>query len=217
MLFQPLCLSLVALGLLSSCGLFSHSHHHGHHQAQETGESGSTGSHDHLITAEDIQMAMTLGPANSSVDLHFIDAMILRHQGSLTLAELAVAHSEQAEWVTWAQGILETYPDTIEQLRQWRGEWYAGIVSDWPQMWHESMGHTMFMSEGVIAALRSDVDLDPAAEIFEQNLRDIVIGHYRGTGEIAAAALDKSQREAVQTMASGILARSEQIQAWGNE
>jgi uncharacterized protein (DUF305 family) len=60
-------------------------------------------------------------------DLRFIDAMIIHHQGAIVMAqELLKAAVEHEELRQLAQQIIDAQQAEIEQLQQWREEWYQG-------------------------------------------------------------------------------------------
>ncbi|HEY9646282.1 MAG TPA: DUF305 domain-containing protein [Chroococcidiopsis sp.] len=71
-----------------------------------------------------MMMAGDLGAADDQFDLRFINAMIPHHQGALEMAQQALA-SDRPEIKTLAQSILESQQQEIDQMIQWRQEWYG--------------------------------------------------------------------------------------------
>jgi uncharacterized protein (DUF305 family) len=57
-------------------------------------------------------------------DKAFIDAMIPHHQSAIVMAQLALEESENPEIKELARNIVSAQQSKIEQMRQWREEWY---------------------------------------------------------------------------------------------
>jgi uncharacterized protein (DUF305 family) len=57
-------------------------------------------------------------------DKAFIDAMIPHHRSAVAMAEVALAESENPEIKGVAQDIADAQRREIEQMQQWRREWY---------------------------------------------------------------------------------------------
>jgi uncharacterized protein (DUF305 family) len=57
-------------------------------------------------------------------DKAFIDAMIPHHQSAIVMAQLALEESENPEIKELARNIVSAQLSEIEQMRQWREEWY---------------------------------------------------------------------------------------------
>jgi uncharacterized protein (DUF305 family) len=72
-----------------------------------------------------MMMSMDLGPADDEFDLRFINAMIPHHEGALVMAEEALQKSDRPEIQELAQAILDTQQVEIDQMRQWRQDWYG--------------------------------------------------------------------------------------------
>jgi uncharacterized protein (DUF305 family) len=72
-----------------------------------------------------MMMSMDLGPADDEFDLRFINAMIPHHEGALVMAEEALQKSDRPEVQELAQAILDTQQVEIDQMQQWRQDWYG--------------------------------------------------------------------------------------------
>lgn len=57
-------------------------------------------------------------------DRNFIDAMIRHHEQAVEAAEIALAETERDEIRGLAEDIIEAQTREIDQLRDWRAEWY---------------------------------------------------------------------------------------------
>lgn len=71
-----------------------------------------------------MMMAGDLGAADEEFDLRFINAMIPHHEGALVMAGQALERSDRPELRQVAEAILATQQAEIEQMQQWRQEWY---------------------------------------------------------------------------------------------
>lgn len=83
--------------------------------------------HSMTMTA-DVQAAMMmsddLGAADDGFDLRFINGMIPHHEGALAMAQDALEKSSRPEVQQLARDILSTQQVEIDQMQQWRKDWY---------------------------------------------------------------------------------------------
>ncbi|MEY2834057.1 MAG: hypothetical protein RLZZ574_3317 [Cyanobacteriota bacterium] len=83
----------------------------------------------HMMAMTDEQkqgmmMSMDLGTADAEFDLRFINAMVPHHEGALVMAQDALSKSQRPEVKKLAQDILTSQQGEIEQMNQWRKNWY---------------------------------------------------------------------------------------------
>ncbi|MGY6530452.1 MAG: DUF305 domain-containing protein [Cyanobacterium sp.] len=71
-----------------------------------------------------MRMDMDLGMGDEQFELRFIDAMIPHHEAAVMMAQDALEKSDNPEIQALAQNIIDSQQTEIEQLQQWRGEWY---------------------------------------------------------------------------------------------
>jgi uncharacterized protein (DUF305 family) len=57
-------------------------------------------------------------------DRRFIDAMIPHHQSAIEMAQVALEESDNSEIRELAENIISAQQEEIEQMSQWREEWY---------------------------------------------------------------------------------------------
>lgn len=84
--------------------------------------------HDMAMSEEMIAamgMDMDLGGADDEFDLRFIDAMIPHHEGAVAMAEDLKEKSQRPELLTLADEIITSQQAEIDQMEQWRQEWYG--------------------------------------------------------------------------------------------
>jgi len=57
-------------------------------------------------------------------DRAFIDAMIPHHQSAIDMARVALENSDDPKIKELAENIVSAQQKEIEQMKQWREEWY---------------------------------------------------------------------------------------------
>jgi uncharacterized protein (DUF305 family) len=72
---------------------------------------------------------MEMGPmevpeGDGPFDLRFIDAMIPHHEGAIAVSKEAIAKAARPEVKQLAEEIIKAQTTEIEQMRQWRSEWF---------------------------------------------------------------------------------------------
>lgn len=73
---------------------------------------------------QSMMMSGDLGEADAEFDLRFIDAMIPHHEGAVIMAQEALENSDREEVRQLAQAIIDAQQQEIEQMEQWRQDWY---------------------------------------------------------------------------------------------
>ena len=72
-----------------------------------------------------MMMSGDLGAADEQFDLRFLNAMIPHHEGALDMANQALQKSSRSEITQMAQAILSSQQQEIDQMQQWRKDWYG--------------------------------------------------------------------------------------------
>ena len=67
-------------------------------------------------------------------DLQFIDQMIMHHQGAIMSSEHMISDSERPELRQLAEDIQQSQSEQIEQMQEWREEWYPDAESTFGMM-----------------------------------------------------------------------------------
>jgi uncharacterized protein (DUF305 family) len=82
------------------------------------------------MSAREMQMMGMTNPdelANKDpFDRAFIDTMIPHHQSAIEMARVALENSDNPKIKELAENIVGAQQKEIEQMRQWREEWYPG-------------------------------------------------------------------------------------------
>ncbi|MDP9249605.1 MAG: DUF305 domain-containing protein [bacterium] len=71
--------------------------------------------------------SMSLGKADRSLDLRYINAMISHHRGAMLLAEQASLKASRNEIKDLSSDILKNEPGAIAELYEWKKEWYNDV------------------------------------------------------------------------------------------
>jgi uncharacterized protein (DUF305 family) len=81
---------------------------------------------DHGVSHEEMGMDMDMDAFRDAepFDLTFIDEMILHHEGAIDMASAILDTTERDEIRAMAEEIIEVQEQEIEQMREWRAEWY---------------------------------------------------------------------------------------------
>ena len=58
-------------------------------------------------------------------DQAFIDEMIPHHQGAIRMAQMELANGQDSEAQALAQEIIDAQTQEIEQMNEWREQWYG--------------------------------------------------------------------------------------------
>lgn len=67
---------------------------------------------------------MDFGRADRTLDLRYINAMAAHHRGAMMLAEQATKKGQREEIKNLATDILKNEPAAINELYQWKKDWY---------------------------------------------------------------------------------------------
>ena len=110
-------------------------------------DHGDLGLDDHMMGMD--SMSMDSLARAKPFDEAFIDEMIPHHQGAIRMAEIELAEGQDPEVRKLAQQIIDAQSQEIEQMNQWREQWYGqpspaggipeSMEADMPA--HEEMGH----------------------------------------------------------------------------
>lgn len=204
--------ALVAL-LVAACG--DDNDMAGHDMGGGTMMTGTMPAGSAMMTPSAGMDHMMSGTPMSAeeMDLGFIDSMIPHHQSAIDMAEVALEQAEHEEIKELAQAIIDAQQAEIDQLEQWRDQWFPGapVSSGMPGM--ENMTG-MSMSDSDMQMLR---DADP----FDKAFIDMMIPHHESAIAMAHAIQETTQRPELQELADAIITAQEseiaQMRAWRAE
>ncbi len=122
-------------------------------------------------------------------DLQFIDQMIMHHQGAIMSSEHMISDSERPELRQLAEDIQQSQSEQIEQMQEWREEWYPEAESTFgmmdPTQMEEMMGNGM-MEQMMGGSMQEMMDGDATDAMF---LR-MMIPHHQMAVDMSEEALD---------------------------
>lgn len=72
-----------------------------------------------------MRMDVDLGKADADFDRRFLEAMIPHHEGAVVMAQDALAKSKRPEIQKMAKDIIASQQGEIDQMQQWRKDWYG--------------------------------------------------------------------------------------------
>lgn len=126
---------------------------------------------------------MSLGPADRTFDLRYINEMISHHRGAMLLAEQLAKNSARPEMKTLAQNILNDEPAAIAELYAWKKEWY---------------GDTKKVRDPIVA------NLGPADEKFDLRFLNAIIAHHESGIMMTKETRQKSSRAEILNNADAV-------------
>jgi len=138
-------------------------------------------------------------PSGDAFDRAFIDAMVPHHEAALVMARAAKeAGLSQPDLVQVANDILATQQAEIDQMKQWRGDWYGS--SDIDPNGADALG----LSE-------SEMGMQHGAEGFENSTQidtdfaQMMITHHQGAIVMARLAEDEAKHDELKDLAKAIV------------
>lgn len=98
----------------------------GNQKTQATNQQQS-GHHDmdQQMRKMNDMMVQHLGKRDPDFERRFIDMMIPHHEGAIRMARVALEQSAQPELRKKAEEMIKMQQKEIEQMKQWRKEWYG--------------------------------------------------------------------------------------------
>jgi uncharacterized protein (DUF305 family) len=154
---------------------------------------------EHEMIAEDAM-------AEAEFDQMFIDMMVPHHQGAVEMAQIALERAEHPEIQQLAEAVIKAQEAEIEQMRQWRQEWYGSSqtpsMSEMPAL-HAmpemgEAGHAMDMADEV-ERLRN------APEPFDQAFIEAMIPHHQSAIDAGRLAEQQATRPEIKELAQAII------------
>ena len=133
-------------------------------------------------------------------DLQFIDQMIMHHQGAIMASEHMISDSERPELQQLAEDIQLSQSEQIEQMQEWREEWYPDAESTYgmidPTQMEGMMGNRMMGG--------SMQEMMGGAATDAMFLRMMIPHHQLGI-DMAELALEEAQHPELEELAQTII------------
>ena len=126
---------------------------------------------------------MSLGQADRTFDLRYVNAMISHHRGAMLLAEQLAKNTTRPEMKALAQNILADEPKAIAELYSWKKDWY---------------GDTKGVRDPIVA------NLGPTGDTFDLRFLNAIIAHHEAGIVMTKETRLKSSRAQVLDNANAV-------------
>jgi uncharacterized protein (DUF305 family) len=147
--------------------------------------------------------AETASPGGASAvpfDRAFIDAMVPHHRSAIAMAKAAKAAGlSQPELVEIANNIISSQQAEIDQMLEWRAEWYGSRAID------PEGPNALGLSESQMGVMEHGASELKAAEDVDAAFAEMMIEHHQGAITMASLALDKAEHDDVKELADAVI------------
>ena len=157
-----------------------------------------------LVAAAALGVAGCGGGNNDSAqapfDRAFIDALVPHHQAAIEMARAArQAGVKQPELVTIADDIIVTQQAEIEQMLDWREQWFGS-----KQIEPQTAALEVLGLSAAAAGIEHSATALAAADV-DQAFAGMMIGHHTGALRMAELATEKADHDEIRQLADNII------------
>src|SRR5215210_2089356 len=121
-------------------------------------------------------------------DLQFIDQMIPHHQGALMSSEHMISNSKRPELRQLYENIQKSQSEQIEQMQEWRKEWYPDAGQPSGMMGEEQIGS--MMGNGMMDGSMQEM---MGGNVLDTMFLKMMIPHHQMAVDMADEALSKAE------------------------
>jgi uncharacterized protein (DUF305 family) len=141
-----------------------------------------------------------MGDPSQPFDQRFLDQMLMHHQGAVMSAQMMIADSARPELRDLAQRIIAAQQREIDQMQQWRNDWYgAAPMGSMPGMMNGAMmGADMMNPDQMRQMMGASVD-------FDRMFLQMMIPHHQAAISMAQQALNQVEHPEIKTLAQSIV------------
>ena len=137
--------------------------------------------------------------SGAGFDRAFIDAMVPHHESAIEMAQAAKEAGLSApELVKVADDILATQQDEIDQMKQWRAEWFGSSTIDPSGAAALGMSESEMGMEHDAEAMMNSTDADT-------DFAQLMITHHQGAVAMAELAKKRAEHDELKELADGII------------
>jgi uncharacterized protein (DUF305 family) len=151
------------------------------------------------------QQSNMKGHEDSHYDLHFIDSMIMHHQGAIQMSKLVETKGDHARVKAFARRVIDDQQKDIKELENYRSKYYAGKEKmegmNMPDMSKEEMRKKM---EESMKALQSSSGHD-----FDHNFVSIMTEHHQDGIKMAKDAVAKAEHAEIKRFAQKVVTKQQ--------
>jgi uncharacterized protein (DUF305 family) len=138
-------------------------------------------------------------PAGEAFDRAFIDGMVRHHESALEMARSAEAAGLTVpELQQVARDILRTQQAEIDQMKEWRAEWYGSSEIDPEGAAALGLSDAEMGMEHDADALLNSADPD-------QDFAAMMIAHHEGAITMAELALERAEHDELKALAQDVI------------
>lgn len=156
------------------------------------------------------RMQTSPNAADAPYDLQFLDTMVAHHRAAIDMASMIEGKAQHPELNTLAENIIDSQQKEFVQMKKWRLDWFGGYS---PAVNMAMPGMTDSMKDMDMKKLGSLTGNALDVEFIKE-----MIPHHQGAVMMANEALQKSKKNEIKTLASGIIkaqnAEIKQMQDW---
>ncbi|MBA3244032.1 MAG: DUF305 domain-containing protein [Actinobacteria bacterium] len=135
-------------------------------------------------------------------DRAFIDAMVPHHQSAIEMATAAKEDGlAQPELVEIADDIIATQQTEIDQMLDWREQWFGSKERQPAAAALEALGLS-----AAEAGMEHGAEGFATADNVDQAFAGMMIGHHTGAIRMAELAQEKADHDEIKTLAGEIIA-----------
>ena len=143
--------------------------------------------------------ASSSAPKGADFDRAFIDAMVPHHESAIAMARDAKeAGLSQPDLVKVADDILANQQAEIDQMKDWRAEWFGSATIDPDGASALGMDESEMGMQHDPDALKNSTDVNT-------DFAQMMITHHQGAIEMAKLADDQAERDEVKDLAEEII------------
>jgi uncharacterized protein (DUF305 family) len=167
-----------------------------------TGSSVSEDDTDSMMNGGDMMSSQMMGSFDEEgkpFDLQFIDKMIPHHQGALMSSEHMISTSKRPEIRLLYENIQKSQSEQIEQMQEWRKEWYPDAGQLLGMMGDGQTGSMMGsgMMDGSMQGMMGGNALDTM-------FLKMMIPHHQMAVDMSEEALSKAEHPELRNLAQEI-------------
>lgn len=142
-------------------------------------------------------------PSGAAFDRAFIDAMVAHHESAIAMATAAKeAGLSQPDLVKVADDILATQQVEINQLKDWRGDWFGSRAID------PDGAAALGLDESQMG-MQHDADALENSTSIDTDFAQMMITHHLGAIAMAKLAADNAEHDELKELAETIISAQE--------
>jgi uncharacterized protein (DUF305 family) len=164
------------------------------------GSGGSEGMGS-MINGESMMESMmgSLDEEGKPFDLQFIDQMIPHHEGALMSSEHMISNSKRPEMRQLYENIQKSQSEQIEQMKEWRKEWYPDAEQPSRMMGDGQSGS--MMGNGIIGGSMQGM---MGGNTLDVMFLKMMIPHHQMAVDMSDEALSKAEHPELRDLAQNI-------------